>query len=224
MLNKIVGVTAPDAQIGLDVLATRLLLALVVGAAIAGLYWATHRRDGTLAWSFVSTLVLLAIVIAMVTQVIGNNVARAFSLVGALSIVRFRTIVEDTRDTAFVILSVVAGMAVGLGHIEVAAVGLAVVTLACGLMLSRRATANGSAPYWTLRVRIGVGREPDETLREAMATAFDEAHLQSAASTRQGAALELEYRVRLRPGASAARIVGDLNLRDGVQTADLRRD
>jgi hypothetical protein len=64
--------------------------------AVAGLYWWTYRRHEALAWSFVSTLVLLAILLAMVTQVIGNNVARAFSLVGALSIVRFRTIVEDT--------------------------------------------------------------------------------------------------------------------------------
>ena len=49
----------------------------------------------------------------MVTQVIGDNVARAFSLVGALSIVRFRTVVRDTQDTAFVIFAVVVGMAVG---------------------------------------------------------------------------------------------------------------
>ena len=50
---------------------------------------------------------LLTILIAMVTMVIGNNMARAFGLVGALSIVRFRTVVEDTRDTAFVIFAVV---------------------------------------------------------------------------------------------------------------------
>ncbi len=56
---------------------------------------------------------LLAVLIAMVTQVIGDNVALAFSLVGALAIVRFRTVVRDTQDTAFVMLSVVVGMAVG---------------------------------------------------------------------------------------------------------------
>ena len=50
---------------------------------------------------------LLSILIAMVTQVIGDNIARAFSLVGALSIVRFRTVVRDTQDTAYVIFAVV---------------------------------------------------------------------------------------------------------------------
>ena len=63
--------------------------------------------------SFTVTLVLLTILIAMVTQVIGDNVARAFSLVGALSIVRFRTVVRDTQDTAYVIFAVAVGMAVG---------------------------------------------------------------------------------------------------------------
>ena len=52
----------------------------------------------------------------MVTQVIGDNVARAFSLVGALSIVRFRTVVRDTQDTAYVIFAVAVGMAVGANH------------------------------------------------------------------------------------------------------------
>ena len=77
--------------------------------------------------SFVVTLVLLTILIAMVTQVIGDNVARAFSLVGALSIVRFRTVVRDTQDTAYVIFAVAVGMAVGANHPLVALCGLVVV-------------------------------------------------------------------------------------------------
>ena len=73
---------------------------------------------------------LLAILIALVTQVIGNSVARAFSLVGALSLVRFRTEVQDTRDTAFVIFAVVIGMATGGGHLQAAMAGLLVGSIA----------------------------------------------------------------------------------------------
>ncbi len=62
-------------------------------------------RGEALPATFPTTLVLLAALIAMVTQVIGDNVARAFSLVGALSVVRFRTVVKDTQDTAFVIMA-----------------------------------------------------------------------------------------------------------------------
>ena len=80
--------------------------------------------------SFTVTLVLLTILIAMVTQVIGDNVARAFSLVGALSIVRFRTVVRDTQDTAYVIFAVALGMAIGANHPAIAVCGLTVVGLA----------------------------------------------------------------------------------------------
>ena len=72
----------------------------------------------------VATLVLLTVLIAMVTMVIGDSIARAFSLVGALAIVRFRTVVEDTRDTAFVIFAVAVGMAAGAGFLKAALVGL----------------------------------------------------------------------------------------------------
>jgi hypothetical protein len=76
----------------------RLVAAMVLGGIVAQIY--RHSRAEP-ASSFTVTLVLLAILIAMVTQVIGDNVARAFSLVGALSIVRFRTVVRDTQDTAY---------------------------------------------------------------------------------------------------------------------------
>ena len=65
----------------------------------------------------------------MVTQVIGSNVALAFSLVGALSIVRFRTVVRDTEDTAFVIFAMTAGMAVGAQNVVLALTGLVIVGL-----------------------------------------------------------------------------------------------
>src|SRR5262245_39113682 len=85
-----------------DVLAS-LVVALVLGCVVAGVYRLTHRGADGPAAGFIPTLVLLSVLIAVVTRVIGDNTARAFSLVGALSIVRFRTVVEDTRDTAFVI-------------------------------------------------------------------------------------------------------------------------
>ena len=93
----------------------RLIVAMVMGGMVAAIYRRTRYASQTTS-TFTVTLVLLTILIAMVTQVIGDNVARAFSLVGALSIVRFRTVVRDTQDTAYVIFAVAVGMAVGAAH------------------------------------------------------------------------------------------------------------
>src|SRR5688572_24629095 len=96
----------------------RLAVSLLGGIIVSWIYRKT-RPDFAIAPSFPGTLVLLAVLIAMVTQVIGDSVARAFSLVGALSIVRFRTVVRDTQDTAYVIFAVVVGMAVGTNNFVV---------------------------------------------------------------------------------------------------------
>src|SRR3954452_19838939 len=102
------------------------LCAAFVGGVLVSIIYKSTRPRSHVTPSFPPTLVLLAILIAMVTQVIGVSVARAFGLVGALSIVRFRTVVRDTQDTAFVIFSVVVGMACGAGSYVIPAVGIVV--------------------------------------------------------------------------------------------------
>ncbi|RYG36020.1 DUF4956 domain-containing protein, partial [bacterium] len=117
-------------------LAISLVLAGVLGWLISEIHRRTSR-GGALP-SFGAALVLLTVLIAAVTQVIGDNVARAFSLVGALSIVRFRTAVQDTRDIAFVILAVTVGMALGSGDLWVAGLTLVVACIAAILLAGRR--------------------------------------------------------------------------------------
>src|SRR5436190_290817 len=143
----------------LDVL-MRLLAALALGGVVAWIYRRT-RKSSEVAASFPITLVLLSILIAMVTQVIGDNVARAFSLVGALSIVRFRTVVRDTQDTAYVIFAVVVGMAVGARDPWVAVIGIAVVSIAAFVMRGVHATpvSDDEELPFVLHVRLGLGHD-----------------------------------------------------------------
>src|SRR5947209_8052530 len=138
--------------------AVRLIVALLMGAVVAWIYDRTDR-GGDRGTSFPTTLALLCALVAMATQVIGDNVARAFSLVGALSIVRFRTIVRDTRDTAFVIFSVVVGMAIGARNLWLAAIGLIVIGVAA--LVIAALTRERSEPPFLLRVRIGLGNEAE---------------------------------------------------------------
>jgi hypothetical protein len=164
----------------------------------------------------------LTIVIALVTMVIGNSVARAFGLVGALSIVRFRTIVEDTRDTAFVIFAVVIGMAVGAGYAVLAAIGIPAVLLAAVLMRYGWPDANGAPVPTMLIVRIGLGHDPEVLLGSVIGQHVTESRLVGTSTARQGAALELTYEVRLRSPGTSFTFVADLNRIDGVQGVELR--
>ena len=74
-----------------------MLLSFVLSAAMALVYRGTHRGT-SYSQSFAQTLVLMGMVTALIMLIIGSNIARAFSLVGALSVIRFRNAVKETRD------------------------------------------------------------------------------------------------------------------------------
>jgi uncharacterized membrane protein YhiD involved in acid resistance len=213
---------------GLFLLIVRLLVALALGRLVAVVY-RRSRPMGEEAESFVVTLVLLTILIAMVTQVIGDNVARAFSLVGALSIVRFRTVVRDTQDTAYVIFAVAIGMAVGSNHPAVAICGLAVVAFAALVVMKPRSAARPLAAEEPgaltslLDVRIALGQDAEALLGSTLDQFLSGRTLDSIGTNRQGLAIDVTYAASLRPGESAARLVNALNSLEGVQSVTLRR-
>ncbi len=209
-------------QVALGPLCLRLGLALVLGIVVAGLYHWT-RRSEPVTRTFPPTLVLLAILIAMVTQVIGDNVARAFSLVGALSIVRFRTVVHDTQDTAFVILAVVVGMAVGADHLWVALAGISMVSIAAWLMRLRGARKGWVDEECFLALRIGLGQNPETLLGKVLDQYLARREVMAVATARKAVAVDFNYRVRLRPGAAPSDLVAELNRTEGVQSVQLHR-
>jgi hypothetical protein len=211
---------APPAKI-----LAHLLAALLAGFVIAWIHRRARGDDGANG-SFPGTLVLLTVLIALVTQVIGESVARAFSLVGALSIVRFRTVVRDTQDTAYVIFAVVVGMALGsAGGLWPALVGLTVVGAGAWLLRAQQGGGKIAAagPAWLLTLRLGTGREADALLRAAAGHGLVSWELLSVETARQGAALDHIYDARLRDAAAAPTLTAALNRTEGVQAVTLRR-
>ncbi len=219
MLEELKIAVSEGPEVPWELLGIRLVLSLAAGFLIAWMYRRTH--DGSGAQSLPATLVLLAVLIAAVTQVIGNNVARAFSLVGALSIVRFRTVVRDTRDTAFVIFAVVVGMAIGAAHARVALITLAVGALAAWIMKPKPA-ARVAAQEFKLTVRVALGVDAETLTREVFRKHLTAWSGYGAATARQGSAVEVAWLVTSRPTSAASAIVHDLNRLEGVQAVELQ--
>ena len=213
---------APPIELG-DLL-LRLGVALALGCVVGVVYRLTQRDDSPATPSFITTLILLCVIIAVVTQVVGGDVGRAFTLVGALSIVRFRTVVEDTRDTAFVIFAVVVGMGAGLGNLEVALAGLCVISLTAFLLYwLQRYTFKVQAGDWTLQLRVGTTSGATSPWENLFAKHCDHSQLQSTATARQGAAVDLTYKLRLTAGITPLQFLNDLNRLEGIQNLELKR-
>ena len=218
----------PTGAISPQAMAIRMLIALASGLLVVWIYRASHGREQSDTRSLSATLVLLSILIAMVSMVIGDSVAKAFSLVGALSIVRFRTVVDDTRDTAFVIFAVIVGMAAGADAILVPLIGIPVVG-AAAIGMSRFAPASGRRSNGaranrmrTLIVKLGLGCDPSVLLTPAFERLTVERCLIGTATARQGTALEVTYELRLRPDVDELTVVNTLNQIEGVIGVELR--
>lgn len=210
---------AAEREEPVGLLATRFAIAAAFGGAVALTRTLARQPDSKPSPGFRTTLVLLTVLTALVFEVIGNSLARAFGLAGALAVVRFRTVVDDTRDSAFVIFAMATGMAVGAGYLKTAAVGLPIVALV-GL-LARLVARNGplAAPPAdaVLDVRLKTGHGVEHGLAQALAKFGTNVRLVETGTTKEGDGLDLRYHLRPRPDADPTALVLDLKARSGVE-------
>jgi len=212
--------TVPTPPIPVWSVLARVVGALVLGWLVAFVY--RHTRPAMKGGpSMQATLVLLSVLISIVVQVVGDSPSKAFSLVGALSIIRFRTVVQDTQDTAFVIFAVVMGMAAGAGAPWIAAIGLAVVSLTAVIM-QPKAGVDAAAPLaYTLNMRVGLGNDVQELVKGPFAAHLSQHRLIAIETVQKGMAVDASYEVDFREGGSAEGLVKALNRIDGVQNVKL---
>jgi uncharacterized membrane protein YhiD involved in acid resistance len=103
-----------------------LLLAFFLGQLLAWIYFATHNGL-SYSRSFVQSLILITVVVSMIMTVIGSSIITAMGVLGALAIIRFRNMVKDTRDMAFIFCALTIGMASGSQRYGTAILGTLVI-------------------------------------------------------------------------------------------------
>ncbi|MDX2033277.1 MAG: DUF4956 domain-containing protein [Blastocatellia bacterium] len=146
--------------------AANLFVALCCGLLIALVYRFTYR-GASYAPSFVNALVLLSLITAVVILVIGNNLARAFGLVGAMSIIRFRTAVRDVQDIVFIFFSLTVGMAAGVGLNSVALIGTVFISLVI-LLLETIGFGQPARTKHLLQISYSGSAEDDASLQKIL--------------------------------------------------------
>lgn len=200
-----------------------LALAFVLGMVVTVI----HRRSvpGRLVSpSLQASLALLPVVSAMVLLVIGDSLARAFSLVGALAIVRFRTRLRTTWDITFVFLALAAGIGCGTGKPVIAAIGVLVSALAVGVLSALPGTAHPSSAAVRVQVDISALDADQSVLEVILAEHCTDSVLKSTRSLRFGELLSLSWRAHLRPDTTSGKLVSKLSQIEGVERALTSQD
>jgi len=124
--TQIYNLIKEQSTLTLEQIAANIAVAAIIGFIIFVSYFISHK--GTIySKKFNVSLVILTVLTSMVMTVIGNNVALSLGMVGALSIVRFRTAVKDSRDTVYIFWTIIVGICCGVGDFAVAFIGSSIV-------------------------------------------------------------------------------------------------
>ena len=138
MKDKLFNLFQATGELSLESIILNIAVSALIGVFIYVSYMITHK--GTIySKKFNASLVVMTVLTGTVMTVIGNNIALSLGMVGALSIVRFRTAIKDSRDTLYIFWTVIVGICCGVGDYLVAAIGSAitfVVLLIFGLIKS----------------------------------------------------------------------------------------
>lgn len=197
-----------------------LLLAFVLGQILAWVYYFTHSG---LSYSrtFVQSLVLITVVVAMIMAVIGNNIVRAFGLMGALSIIRFRNVVKDTRDMVFIFCTLVVGMAAGTQYYSLAIMGTIILSMiAIYLHLTGFGTHQPHNGFLRFSLRGHIGpKHPVPDILKRFCANFT---LISAQDSGFGSAeVEYAYQLMIRNAKKNEKMLSELEQVEGIENISL---
>lgn len=196
-------------------------VAFLLGIFVTWTYRSTHRQM-TVSFSFVNTLVLLSMIMTVVMMVIGDNIARAFGLAGAMSIIRFRTVVKDTRDTAFVFYALGVGMGTGTGNLRLAVLGSLLIGFFIFVLHWTRHGAIARNEYLlTMHMLPTLNEEERNVFLPVFERYVNRHRLVSVKSSKMGDVLKLTFHVELKEPPLTEKLVSDLSGLEGLHRISL---
>lgn len=191
---------------------TAMAVSLIFGLIISATYMLTHK-DGYQR-SFVITLTMLPIILAVIILFVGSNIARAFSLAGTLSIIRFRSAPGDPEDIGYIFFDIAAGLACGVG---LYVYGTVFVVLLCLFMIIITKLNFGSEKNSAKILKILI---PEDLNYEG---AFDEIfnkytssnRLVKVKTTELGSIYEVIYNIKIAKNADEKAFLDEIRCRNG---------
>lgn len=189
-----------------------MLVAVVFGAAIGFTYYRTQEENYQR--SMAVTLLMLPIILSVIILFIGSNIARAFSLAGTLSIIRFRSAPGDPKDIGFIFFDIAAGLACGVGMYGYGAI---FVCLLCVLMIisEKFGFFEKKSVQKTLKITIPENLNYQDAFDEILKKYTKRYTLTRIKTTDLGSLFELCYNVTMRNDENEREFINELRCRNG---------
>ncbi|MCR4926303.1 MAG: DUF4956 domain-containing protein [Clostridiales bacterium] len=193
-----------------------MLASLISGLLISFVYLFTHKKEGY-SQSFCATLVMLPIIISIIILLVGNSVARAFSLAGAFTIIRFRSAPGTPKDIAYVFFTLAAGLAYGMGYI---AYGALFTIVLCAIMVVLYLTnyAHNKNTLMHLKITVPEDLNYQGAFDDILGNYTTHYKLTKVKTVDFGALFELNYSIILKDNIDQKKFIDELRCRNGNLT------
>ncbi len=212
MLTSILNSTT-ETSVNLTEAAICIGAALVMGFLISLIYlFAARKQTGSR--NFAISIVILPVIITIVIMLVGSSVARAFSLAGIFSLIRFRSAPGDAKDITLVFLAMAAGLACGMGFLTV---GFLLVVMAGVILVLLYQLGYGrkKGDMKELRITVPEDLNYQNAFTEVLESFAEQYTLQEVKTTNLGSYFELTYRVQVRKEADEKAFLDELRCRNG---------
>lgn len=199
-----------------------MLVASLLGGVMSLLYAFTHRKQ-VYDHAFNTTILLLPLVVSVIIMLVSNNIARAFSLAGVFTLVRFRTAISDTRDIAFILSAVGIGLAMSLGMITYALLITGFIGLVI-LIINFLKLDVQKKEHAKLKIIIPENLNYANIFEDVFAKYTDNSHLSRVKTTDFGTMFELTYLIKLKANIDQKQMIDELRVRNGNLSITLTTD
>lgn len=191
-----------------------LVLAYLCGQLIAWVYVFTHSGV-SYSRSFVVSLIVLPVLVALVLIVMSNNIITAFGLIAVFAVVRFRNALRDTLDTCFVLAVIILGTGCGTQKFSSSVIGAIALS---GLFIFLWMTASGTRHRFDLILNLRWTRPASElpAVGQLLQRHSLRVHVANQHFGKGNEAANLSYRVLLRDPSRAAELLTELAELPGV--------
>lgn len=205
--------TSTSSELTVMSAAITMLIGLVFGGIIAFTYYKT-QNDANYQRSMAVTLLMLPVILSVIIVFIGSNIARAFSLAGTLSIIRFRSAPGDPKDIGYIFFDIAAGLACGVG---LYGYGVIFVLILCVVMFMterlrffERKTINKK-----LKITIPENLNFDGAFDEILKKYTESYTLEKIKTTDLGSLFEVSYNLTMLKNQDEQEFLNELRCRNG---------
>lgn len=190
-----------------------LIVSLVFGLAMMTLYGFCYRERGY-EKSFAVTLLILPVVITIIIMLVANNIARAFSLAGIFTLVKFRNTIDNPRDISFIFITVALGLAMGTGAIGYGIILFAIVAIVFVILHLLKLDTDGPTKL-KLKIMIPENMSYEQTFVQVFKKHVSHYRLVKVKTSDFGTMFELTYLVNVKPEFNQKKFIDDIRARNG---------